>query len=96
LFDLFIKIESNIDEYKIEKSLWKRYSDFEEFYLIIKQNYPQINLPPMPAKHYFSQFDEGVIREREKAFDQVLIYNKYIIISINIYFIIIFYDSSYL
>lgn len=65
-------IESNIAEYQREKSLWKRYTDFEELHRIIKQHYAHISIPAMPAKHYFSQFDEGVLREREQAFDEIL------------------------
>jgi len=67
-----IIVETNIEEYTVDKTQWKRYSDFEQLHQIITQNYRHIVLPPMPAKHYFTQFDEGVIRERERAFDEML------------------------
>jgi len=67
-----IIIETNIEEYMVEKTQWKRYSDFEELHQIITQSYRHIVLPPMPSKHYFTQFDETVIRDRERAFDKML------------------------
>jgi hypothetical protein len=65
-------VETNIEEYMIENTQWKRYSDFEELHQIITQSYRHIVLPAMPSKHYFTQFDETVIRDRERAFDKML------------------------
>jgi len=65
-------VETNIEEYMVDKAQWKRYSDFEQLHQIITQSYRHIVLPPMPAKHYFTQFDEAVIRERERTFDEML------------------------
>jgi hypothetical protein len=67
-----IIVETNIEEYMVENTQWKRYSDFEELHQIITQSYRHIVLPPMPSKHYFTQFDEAVIRERERTFDEML------------------------
>lgn len=68
-----ISCHTNIPAFKLKDSVVRRrYSDFEKFREILKQESTRVTIPPLPGKVFVNRFSDDVIELRREGLQRFL------------------------